>query len=85
MLRIFGDGSGPTTVLHVEGRLRGDGVGELRRACSEVEGSLVLDLSDLRYADEQGLRFLGALAKNGTELLKASPLILMLLEQIDDR
>ena len=71
-------------VLHVEGWLRGPGVPELETACSAEVGPISLDLSSLNNADEQGLRLLRTLADNGIELLNVSPLIKMLLEQLDD-
>ena len=82
MLRITTDDSVPTMRLIVEGRLKGNNVAELERACAAEAGPVSLDLSNLIHADEQGLRFLSEFRREGNELINASPFIQMLLGQL---
>ncbi len=52
---------------------------ELRKACGPIEGALVIDLSNLRYADAEGTDLIRTLAKGGAEIRGASPYIQLLL------
>ena len=79
MLRISTVRRNEATVVHVEGRLLGDGVEELQRECGAANGPLTLDLSALLFADEVGLSFLRSLRDSGAVLAGASPFLELLL------
>jgi anti-anti-sigma regulatory factor len=55
-------------VLVLEGRLSGAWVEELRKVCAAAAGRVVLILTDVSGADEEGLKLLGELAAQGAEL-----------------
>ncbi len=80
LLRIAEERLGEATVVHVSGRLGGDGVDELARACRGADGPLRLDLSELLHADEVGVSLLRSLRDAGAELVGVSPFIALLLE-----
>jgi hypothetical protein len=65
--------------VSVAGRLEGLGVGELVRTCRSIEGELVLDLSGLRSADDEGIDAIQKLVLEGVRLQGASPFIRLLL------
>jgi anti-anti-sigma regulatory factor len=53
-LRISATETDPARKLKLDGRLTAEVVPELMRVCAEVEAKIVLDLTDLRFADRQG-------------------------------
>ena len=63
------------TVLHIDGHLTTKTVPELDRESRSVEGALRLDLTELRYADDEGIQALRALVDAGAEVLGASAFI----------
>jgi len=67
------------TVIRVDGRLAGDGVAELDRACRDARRPVVLDLADMITADSTGLLLLRRLAGDGVPLLGASRFTTLLL------
>jgi len=71
---------GSQTVVHVAGRLSGDAVAELRKACDRIEGTFVLDLSNLRFADPVGIGVIRKLGDKGAEVRGASPFVHLLLD-----
>jgi anti-anti-sigma regulatory factor len=71
---------GSQTVVHVAGRLSGDAVAELRKACDRIEGAFVLDLSNLRFADPVGIGAIRKLRGKGAQIQGASPFIQLLLD-----
>ena len=80
VLRITEERLGNVSVVRVAGRLAGDTVGELSRACAAAGGRVRLDLSHLLQADEVGLALLRSLRDSGAELVGVSPFIQLLLE-----
>ncbi len=80
MLRISKTRRKNVTVVHVEGRLSGDGVEELERECTEAGAPLELDLSALLTADEVGLAVLRSLRNSGAALSGASRFLQLLIE-----
>ena len=80
LLRITEERLEGFTVMHVAGRLAGEGVEELSRACRAVAGPLRLELSALLHADEAGLALLRSLRDSGAEICGVSPFIELLLE-----
>ncbi len=80
LLRITEERLGQVTVMHVMGRLAGEGVEELNRTCQMSGMPLRLDLAGLLHADEVGLSLLRSLRDSGAELTGASPFLELLLE-----
>lgn len=67
----------------VDGRLDGEAVAELERVVAELSGPVVLDLTNLRSADEAGLGGLRALLARAVAVTGASPYFRLLLAQED--
>jgi len=65
--------------LKLDGFLTGAETPALRRAWAGVTERLVLDLTDLRSADRQGVSVLRELRAQGAEIVGASPYIQILL------
>ncbi|MBK9062899.1 MAG: hypothetical protein IPL89_06845 [Acidobacteria bacterium] len=80
LLRITDERLGDFTVVHVAGRLVGEGVEELGRVCAASLRPLRIDLAGLLQADELGLSLLRALRASGAELSDVSPFIGLLLD-----
>ncbi len=78
--RITKTTDGPTSVLHVDGELLGEGVRELERAAAAVR-PLRLDLTNLLRADAAGLAALRRLAAAGVQLTGLSSYFALLLER----
>ncbi len=82
MLRITRTVADGTTTLKVEGRLVGEWVDELLRACQVARrgpGPLRLDLADVSFADADGLATLAALLREHVELAGCSLFLSALL------
>ena len=79
-LRITPIGPESPAAVKLDGRLTGEEIAELRRACEGVNGRLVLDLTDLQFADRQGVSELRALRAHGAEIAGASTYIRLLLD-----
>jgi hypothetical protein len=78
-IRITAVGEGKTRTLRVDGRLVGDDVAEVVRACGDLKEPVVLDLGGLRFADGRAVSVLRDLQARGVTLLGASPYIRLLL------
>ena len=78
-LRISAVGSDSTTSFKLDGRLTAEEVPELLRVCVELTGPVVLDLTDLHFADRQGVSALRELKAQGAELTGVSPYLCLLL------
>jgi hypothetical protein len=79
-IRIDITSEGPDTVVHIAGRLSAVAVAQLRKACDPIEGAFVLDLSDLLFADEEGIDAIRTLGETGAEVHGSSPFIQLLLD-----
>ncbi len=66
-------------VVYVAGRLVGNEVTELRNACEPIEGSFVLDLSKLPFADDAGIDLIQAISAKGAKVRGASAFIRLLI------
>lgn len=77
MLRITQVGGGTSSTLRVEGALRGAWVEELRGALGNTPPALpvYLDLIDVTYADEAGIRLLHEALLGGARLSHCSPFL----------
>ena len=79
-VRIEASAGEKKTAVSVAGRLERRGVGEFVKTCHSIEGDLVLDLSGLRSADDEGISAIQKLVQRGATLRGASPFIRLLLE-----
>jgi hypothetical protein len=74
------------TTVRVDGWLEGDEADELLRVVGAAELPVVLDLLDLRSADEPGIRALCQLEQQGVRLTGTSDYLELLMEKaIDNR
>jgi anti-anti-sigma regulatory factor len=65
--------------LKLAGRLTAEVVPELMRVCAEFKAHPVLDLTDLQFADRQGVRVLRDLRAQGAQLIGVSHSLRLLL------
>ena len=72
--------AGPTT-LRLAGRLVGDAVEVLIDACVDITAGVTIDLSEVPYADDAGVRALGELRARGAVLNGPKPYLALLLQQ----
>jgi anti-anti-sigma regulatory factor len=77
MLRVERVLNGNETVLRAAGRLTGPWVAELSRTMADEagQGGIVLDLTDVSFADPAGLAFLLSLAAESRVALRCSPFL----------
>ena len=80
-LRIDTEFKVSSTVLRIAGNLAGQSVSELEKVSSDLSGRLELDLSNLKWADTQGIDAIRRLRDGGAKVRNASPLIRMLLNK----
>jgi len=78
-LRISAKSVGARIRIAVAGELLAEGVGELKRASAATGDSLELDLSELRFADDDGVEALRFLIDQGATVLGASSFVQRLL------
>ena len=74
---LISDGS--ETVVRIAGRLSGIAVAQLKQACDPIEGPFVIDLSNLLFADDEGIDAIRAIADKGAQVHGASPFVQLLL------
>ena len=79
-IRITKTSDARETVLRIDGQLRMENVAELTKEHRSVEGTLVLELSDLQSADKAGVEVLLELVSLGAQIRGASPYIELLLK-----
>ena len=77
MLRVERILNGSETVLRAAGRLTGPWVAELDRTITGETGSglIALDLTDVSFADHDGLAFLLSLTAEARVVLRCSPFL----------
>jgi ABC-type transporter Mla MlaB component len=78
MLKISEPSTNHAVTLKLEGRLIGPWVDELGAACeAQLRNSrrLMLDVSDVSYADRAGMALLVTLKQRGIELVNCPPLL----------
>ena len=71
-------------IVKVDGRLLSAETAELVRACQDSVGSLVIDLSELLFADDEGVRVLKDLPVHGATLRGSRLYVSTLLEDQAD-
>ena len=79
-IRIDITSEGSKTVVFIAGRLSRVSVAQLRKACDQIEGFFALDLSDLLFADDQGIDAIRTIVEMGAEVREASPFVQLLLD-----
>ena len=83
MLRITRQsGPAPDTLL-LEGKLLKEWLEELQEALAQTHrdaAAIALDLSGLRFIDDEAARFLRECRRRGTSLLRPSPFVSTLLD-----
>lgn len=77
--------AGTPATFRLAGRLADDAVEVLLDACVDIGADAIINLSDLSYADDAGVRMLGALRARGAVLYGSRPYLALLLQQEDVR
>ena len=72
---------GRVTTVKADGRLMSGDTAELVRVCEGCEVPVVIDLSDLTFADDEGADVLKKLRAGGATLLGARPYVAMVLTE----
>jgi anti-anti-sigma regulatory factor len=78
MLRISGSSLAGQATLQLAGRLAGEWVGELKRACELARaehGHVILDFADVVFVDRRGATLVQSLLHEGMSLINCSPFI----------
>ena len=73
------------TIIRLEGRLSAKRIEDLKKAVQAEPGTVLLDLSDLRSADAEGVLALRSISAKGAKLIGASPFIRQLLDEASSR
>ena len=68
-------------VLQIAGQLAGIGVLELERECRSAEFPIAFDLSNLRWADSDGVQLIKTFVDKGAQLRGMSPYVEILLKK----
>lgn len=69
------------SVIQIDGKLAGVGVLELERECRAAGLPIALDLSNLRWADSDGVQLIKTFVHKGAQLQGMSPYVEMLLKR----
>lgn len=84
MLKISVASTPGQAVLRLAGRLGGEWVHELKKACEAARaehGHVTLDFADVMFADHTGVALIRILQNEGISLTNCSPLITEQLKQ----
>ena len=84
MLRISKTQKDSIVTIKVDGRLVSDETDVLAEACEGHRSSLVVDLSDLHFADDAGIRILLELKAQGARIIGARPYLSLQIAEQDD-
>ena len=84
MLRISKTQKNSILTIKVDGRLVSGETAVLVEACGTHRGTLVVDLSDLHFADDAGIRVLQNLKAQGARIFGARPYVSLQLAEQDD-
>jgi len=79
-VRIETSTEGSTTIINVDGRLTQLAVEQLRKTCGPIKGAVVLDLSNLQFADDAGIDAIRAMVSHGATVRGASQFVELLLD-----
>ncbi len=83
MLRITETLKGSIMTVKVDGRLVSGETEVLVEACEGHRGTLVVDLSDLHFADDAGIRVLQELKAQGARIVGARPYLSLQIAERD--
>lgn len=78
MLKIFESSVQGQATLQLAGRLAGEWVAELKRACAmacAAHKRVILDFADVVFVDRSGAALIRSLLNEGTSLINCSPFI----------
>ena len=78
--RIEFKSEGPETVVSIAGRLNSSSVTQLHKTCDQIEIPFRIDLSELLFADEEGINAIRAICARGGQVKGASPYVRLLLD-----
>jgi hypothetical protein len=79
-IRIDTNTDGQRTVVLIAGRLEGPAVGQVRQVCGQIEGEMLLDLSNILSVDPSAIDLIRELCESGAEARGGSPYIRFLLD-----
>ena len=77
--------AGAPATFRLAGRLDGDAVEVLVDTCVDIAVGAVIDLAEVSYADDAGVKALGDLRARGVVLRGSRPYLALLLQQEDRR
>ena len=81
-LRIDYISDGSESIVRISGRLSSPAVARLYKVCDQIEGSFIIDLSNLLFADNKGIDAIRAIADKRAQVRGASPFIQLLLDNL---
>lgn len=73
--------AGAPVIYRLAGRLAGDAVEVLVDTCVGIAAGAIIDLAEVSYADDAGLRALGELRARGAVLHGSRPYLTLLLQE----
>jgi len=79
-IRIDIETKGTVDIVYVSGRLVMSTTKQLTDVCEPMEGNNVLDLSKLRFIDNEAVEVIRSLRKKGVEIRGASTFINLLID-----
>lgn len=82
-IRIDTSKEGNRTVVRISGRMAGTTVDQVREECDRIGGEMVLELSHLVSADDDGINLIRELEAASVEVSGASPYIRYLLDDVN--
>jgi anti-anti-sigma regulatory factor len=84
MVRITKTLKDSIVTIKVDGRLVSGGTEALVAACEDHRGPMVVDLSDLQFADDASVGVLRKLKAQGARIVGARPYVSLQLAERDD-
>ena len=84
MVRITKTVKDSIVTIKVDGRLASGGTEALVEACEGHRGAMVVDLSDLQFADDAGVGVLRKLKAQGARIVGARPYVSLQLAERND-
>jgi anti-anti-sigma regulatory factor len=78
--RIDIETKGSVDAVHVSGRLAMSSIDQLTAICERMEGSFVLDLSELVFVDNAAIGVIRSLREKGADIRGASSFIKLLID-----
>ena len=82
MLRITLSESENGTAVRLAGHLAGESVAEARKVCLAADPPLLIDATELRDADSEGLTLLAELLERGANIEHLTTYLAMRLEEL---